>query len=155
MEKSDSLGENWKPIPISNDTFSVIQPSILQHGKGRLQLLCRSRQKYIVQSWSSDNGNSWGPLTMTNLPNPNSGTDAVTLRSGLHVLVYNPIHTGRHKLAVALSSDGVTWKQVYSLEDQKQGEFSYPAVVEGNDSSILITYTHNRKNIKHVALRMK
>jgi alpha-L-fucosidase len=57
-------------------------------------------------------------------------------------------------LAVAISQDGVDWKDVVMLEDQKNGEFSYPAVIESSDGKIHISYTYNRKNIKHVVLEI-
>jgi predicted neuraminidase len=137
MEKSDSKGQHWKLITINCDTFGVIQPSILSYKNNKLQLLCRSRQNHIVQSWSSDNGNTWSPLAKTALPNPNSGSDAVTLRNGLQVLVYNPLpkgaewYNGRNKLVIAVSANGIDWKDVYTLEDAPDGEYSYPAIKIG------------------------
>lgn len=160
LERSDADGRHWKYIPIDCDTFGVIQPSILFHPGNRLQLLCRSRQNYVVQSWSEDNGATWSQLTKTELPNPNSGTDAVTLKNGMQVLVYNPLtagrewYEGRSKLRVAASADGRHWKDIYTLEDQPKGEFSYPAVIQSPDGLIHITYTADRKNIRHVVLRL-
>jgi alpha-L-fucosidase len=160
LEKSDADGRNWQYIPINCDTFGVIQPSILQYPGNRLQLLCRSRQNYVIQSWSEDNGLTWSPLTKTDLPNPNSGTDAVSLQNGLQMLVYNPLTAGkewwegRSKLKVAVSKDGRHWKDVYTLEDQPRGEFSYPAIIQSPDGLIHITYTADRKNIRHVVLRL-
>ena len=49
-------------------------------------------------------------LTTTELPNPNSGIDAVTLKDGWFILVYNPTiqgNEGRARLKVAISKDGV------------------------------------------------
>ncbi|MBI2876646.1 MAG: exo-alpha-sialidase [Candidatus Tectomicrobia bacterium] len=86
FELTYNLGKTWRRIvPISNGKhFSAIQPSILMHRDGRLQVLCRSRQGVIVQSWSVDKGKTWGELTATPLPNPNSGIDTVTLKDGRH-----------------------------------------------------------------------
>jgi alpha-L-fucosidase len=70
-------------------------------------------------------------------------------------LVYNPTvkgKNGRSKLFVALSKTGEDWQEVLSLENEKKGEFSYPAVIESSDGKIHISYTHNRRNIKHVVL---
>lgn len=160
LEKSDNKGQHWEYIPINCDTFGVIQPSILTYKNNRLQLLCRSRQNHIVQSWSSDNGYTWSPLTTIALPNPNSGSDAVTLRNGLQVLVYNPLQkgrewfNGRNKLVVAVSRNGVNWENVYTLEDAPAGEFSYPAIIQTKDGLVHISYTMDRKNIRHVVLKL-
>ncbi|WP_337043452.1 sialidase family protein [Emticicia sp. 17c] len=161
LEKSDKDAKNWHMIPIECDTFGVIQPSILRYSDTKLQLLCRSKQNYVVQTWSNDNGQTWGPLQLTNLPNPNSGTDAVTLKNGLQVLVYNPLRkgkewsNGRQKLNVAVSSDGSNWKDICVLEDEKKGEFSYPAIIQSSDGRVHITYTNDRKNVRYVVLDIK
>ena len=53
-------GDNWKRIPIDQETkFDVIQPSVLIHDRGKLQLLCRSRDNSLMQAYSYDNGH-WG-----------------------------------------------------------------------------------------------
>lgn len=160
MELSDSTGHNWKRIAIDCDTFGVIQPAILFHKNNRLQLVCRSRQNVIVQAWSDDYGQHWSPLTKLAVRNPNSGIDAVTTRQGTQVLVYNPAVAGkdwwegRNELRVAISPDGEHWQDVYELVKQPRGEFSYPAIIETNDGHLHITYTYDRKNIRHVVLKL-
>ena len=77
-------GETWSKTNPLNDpkTFGLIQPTILDHGSAGIQMLCRSKQKFIVESWSKDDGKSWGHFAATTLPNPNSGIDAVMLKDG-------------------------------------------------------------------------
>ena len=153
LEKSDSLGKNWKMIAVDCGSYHAIQPTILVHGSGKLQLLCRSKEGVIVQTWSKDNGDTWEKLQPTDLLNPSSGIDAVTLKNGKHLLVYNPLKRGRNKLVLAESSDGKNWKDIQALEDTAQGEYSYPAIIQGKDGSIYITYTYNRNKIKYVKFR--
>jgi len=161
LEISDSNVKNWQKIEIDCGEFGVIQPSILVHKGEILQMLLRSKQNKIIQSWSIDKGKTWGRLTPTNLPNPNSGIDAVTLKDGSFVLIYNPLmagkewSNGRNILKVAHSKDGINWTDIYELENEKQGEFSYPAVIQTSDGLIHITYTFDRKKIKHVVLKTK
>jgi len=155
IEKSTDGGKTWQFITIDpKSEFSAIQPSILIHPDNKLQILCRSKNGVLVQAFSEDNRNTWGPLTKTDLPNPSSGTDAVTLKNGMHVLVYNPIARGRNKLNVAISKDGIKWSDAAILENQDRGEFSYPAVIQAKDGKIHVTYTYNRRNIKHTVLEM-
>ncbi|NND99578.1 MAG: hypothetical protein HKN47_19860, partial [Pirellulaceae bacterium] len=81
----------WKRIgPInSSDEFNAIQPTFLQHADGRLQVLCRTKESVIATSFSDDDGETWSTLQATNLPNPNSGIEVVTLVDGRHLLIYN------------------------------------------------------------------
>ncbi|MBC9909847.1 sialidase family protein [Chitinophaga varians] len=160
IEQTDTHLRQWKVIPIDTSSkLDVIQPSILHYHDGKLQLLCRSKQGKVVQSWSADNGVTWSALTETSLPNPNSGTDAVTLKNGLQLIVYNPDlpgkdwFNGRSRLRVAASRDGVQWKDVAVLENGTTEEFSYPAIIQTRDGLVHITYTYDRKNIKHVVLQ--
>lgn len=153
MELSSDGGKNWRLIGPLNDgkEFSLIQPAILDHGQGKLQILCRSREKRIVQSWSTDGGKTWSAFTATNLPNPNSGIDAVTLADGRHLLIYNDTERGRTPLNVAVSDNGIHWRNVVTLETQP-GEYSYPAIIQADNGTVHITYTWKREKIKHVSL---
>lgn len=163
IERSVDQGKSWEIIPVNHDsTFGVIQPSILVYPDNKLQLLSRSKQGHIIQSWSEDNGKTWSALSPIHLLNPNSGIDAVTLKDGVQLLVYNPTlpgkdwSNGRQKLNVAISKNGVKWTDIAILEDSKiKKEFSYPAVIQTNDGKVHITYTYDRKNIKHVVLENK
>ena len=159
FETTRDFGKTWKVIGPINDgkEFGAIQPSILNYADGRMQVMCRSKQKIVTQSESKDGGKTWGKMTPSMLPNPNAGTDAVTLKDGRQLIVYN--HTtrglkfpsGRNMLNVAISSDGKSWKPALTLERTK-GEYSYPAVIQAKDSKIHITYTYLRQSIKHAVL---
>ena len=130
-------------------------PVLFQAPEGRVFLYFKVGKK--IPSWetwvktSDDNGQTWSEVTLTDLPNPNSGTDAVTLKDGRHLLVYNHTPKGRSPLNVALSDDGKTWKLVATLESEP-GEYSYPAVIQTKDGQIHITYTWKRQKVRHVAL---
>lgn len=165
FERTTDLGQTWQRTAAINDgqQFGVIQPTLLLHQGGaqglRLQALMRSRQGKIVEAWSEDRGRTWSTLTATALPNPNSGIDAVTLQDGRHLLVYNHVVTppgkwgSRAPLNVALSRDGKIWQAALVLEpDSPAAEYSYPAVIQTNDGLVHITYTWNRKKVKHVVI---
>lgn len=160
FERTSDLGKTWEVIGPIHDAskFNAIQPSILTYPNDRMQILCRTQESVIAQSWSEDGGKTWGPVTATELPNPNAGTDAVTLSDGRQLLVYN--HTvrggefpaGRSMLNVAISSDGKKWRPVLTLEREEGSEFSYPAVIQTADNKVQITYTWKRRSVKHVVL---
>lgn len=172
MEISDDKGRTWHTagaVPSDSacrsdrdypEPIYAIQPSILRLADGSLQLLCRTRNSRLATSRSTDNGDTWSPVTLTDLPNNNSGTDAVTLRDGRHLLVYNDFATlpgtpkgPRSPLCVAVSDDdGATWHNIATLEDSPVSQYSYPSVIEGRDGSVHIVYTWRRQRIKHIRL---
>ncbi|MCM1163205.1 MAG: family 78 glycoside hydrolase catalytic domain [Muribaculaceae bacterium] len=137
-----------------------IQPSILRHKDGSLQVLMRTRNSRLATSWSHDGGRTWSPVTLTDIPNNQSGTDAVTLSDGRHALIYNPLPTlpserkgPRTPLAVALSDDGIHWTDIITLEDSPISQYSYPSIIQGSDGTLHCIYTWRRlrvgyKNIK-------
>ncbi len=159
FELSKDNGETWEVTEYINDgiEFDAIQPSILFYPKNKMQVLCRTQQNVISQSWSEDGGLTWSKMTATDLPNPNAGTDAVTLSDGRQLLIYN--HTtrkgnfpkGRNMLNLAISNDGKSWKPVMTLERQ-EGEYSYPAIIQASDGMVHITYTYRRRSVKYVVL---
>ena len=164
FERTSDLGKTWQrteSFNTGNDgkEFGVIQPTVFFHPSGKLQALFRSRQGKVVEAWSDDNAITWSKLSATSLPNPNSGIDGVTLKDGRHLLVYN--HVGvrpgkwgdRAPLNVAISADGKRWKAALVLETgPPSAEYSYPAVIQSRDGMVHITYTWNRKKVKHVVL---
>ena len=164
FERTTDWGKTWqKTEPVRDEMGAgAIQPSVLFHPNGELQALCRSQKSgFILETWSNDGGNTWSPLQKTDLPNPNSGTDAVTLADGRQVLVYNPTSPRpgqfsgpRSPLGVAISPDGKTWKPLVTLESDP-GEYSYPAVIQTADGRVHITYTWKRQRIRHVVLDPK
>ena len=159
FERTNDLGKTWEVVGPINDgvAFDAIQPSLLSYPDGKMQILCRTRQQVVGQSWSEDGGQTWTELGALSLPNPNAGTDALTLEDGRQLIVYN--HTtrkgafpkGRNMLNVALSKDGISWEPVLTLERQ-EGEYSYPAVIQTSDGKVHISYTYRRRSIKHVVL---
>jgi len=161
FEASNNFGKTWQMIGPINDGkgMKAIQPSILQHKDGKLQILCRSQNRAILTSWSADMGKTWSPLEKTNLPNNNSGTDAVTLKDGRQLLVYNhvlppgtAIKGARTPLNVAISNDGKTWYAALILEDSPISQYSYPSVIQTADGMVHVVYTWRRQRIKHVVI---
>ena len=161
IERSEDNGKSWMKIGPINDKeeMDAIQPSLIVLDNGDIQMLCRTKQGYLSSSTSSDKGKSWSKMVLTDLPNPNSGVDAVTLTDGRHLLVYNPTKPPEGKwggprspLNLAISTDGKNWEDVLVLEDEDDEEFSYPAIIQGNDGKVHITYTWKRELVKHVVI---
>jgi alpha-L-rhamnosidase len=126
---------------------------------GRLEALCRTRSRHIGITYSSDNGLTWTPLELIDMPNNNSGIDAVTLADGRHALICNdwPIEPTKEKgartpLSVLLSEDGRTWQHFQTLEDSPISQYSYPSIIQSRDGHLHAIYTWRRQRIKHVEL---
>ena len=166
VEITGDGGANWRrygPITVADeadcpahddDYPGVIQPTLWEQAPGRLTMLMRATRRigFVCRATSDDFGRSWSVARPTDLPNPNSGIDAVRLADGRIALAYNPAHEGRTPLAVALSEDnGASWPQRRLLETGP-GEFSYPAIVQTADGLLHLTYTRRRRGIQHVAL---
>ena len=168
IERSTDNGKTWTrigPIPLAAQAkrnplawarnHGLIQPSVVQLGKGHLRLYARSTEDIarICVADSFDNGLTWTAAHALEVPNPNSGIDAVALRDGRVVLIYNNSTSERTPLDLAISHDGEHFENFKVLEDQP-GEYSYPAIIQDSKGDLDITYTWNRKSIKyaHVAL---
>ena len=161
VEITDKAQQHWTAFPMDQaSSFNVIQPSLIAYPDGRIQALCRSKEGAVISSWSSDQGRTWSALSKTNLINPNSATDAIAV-DDYQLIVYNPDipgkdwWEGRSKLRLAYAQDGMQWQDILVLEDQDKGEFSYPTIFQDSKGLIHITYTDNRKNIKHLVLTSK
>jgi len=154
FERTRDGGQTWTTTEPVNDgkAIGAIQPSILFHGGDRLQAVGRTKQKHVFEIWSEDGGKTWGPMALLELPNPNSGTDALTLKDGRQLLVYNHTTKGRSPLNVAFSRDGKVWQNVLELETEPKAEFSYPACIQTRDGLVHFVYTWKRQRIKHVVI---
>jgi predicted neuraminidase len=155
FERTTDAGLTWTAAfpsaPGDGHAINAIQPSILVHPGGRLQALGRTQSQRVFETWSSDGARTWTAISLMGLPNPNSGIDALTLRDGRHLIVYNHTTQGRSPLNVSVSVDGQRWEAALVLEDEP-GEYSYPAVIQSLDSSVHITYTWKRQRIRHVVV---
>jgi alpha-L-fucosidase len=161
MELFDPRAKNWHVTKVDQESpFQVIQPAILVLNDSTYRILCRSKSDLIITSESKDYGLTWSNLAPSTLPNPNSGIDAVTLRNGTHLLVYNPLVSGRewmngrNRLNLAWSADGLTWTDILVLENEQAGEFSYPAIIQSRDGLVHLTYTYNRTQMKYWKIRL-
>src|SRR6056300_586522 len=127
MESTPDFGKTFKKgdtIPKGPNKIHAIQPSVLIHENGKLQQIGRTRNRKLFSTWSHDNGDTWSDLELLNMPNNSSGTDAVTMENGEHVLIYNHVwpdegttKSYRSPLNIATSKDGINWNAALVLED--------------------------------------
>jgi predicted neuraminidase len=102
--------------------------------------------KRLMKSTSNDRGITWSSVEDTDIPNPGTAADVVVLKSGNWALIHNDIEDGRHRLSVWLSRDeGKTWPYHKILVNGQPGSAvrgHYPAIIQGKDCRIHVTYTN-------------
>ena len=164
MEISADGGETWsKHGPIlfgdrERDRIGSIQPTLLEIRPGVVRAFFRTPRRLgkIATSLSRDGGRTWAPLELTELDHPSAGIDSLRLDDGRCLLLYNPSPDRRTPLSLAVSfDDGVTWRDflvVEALEEGARGELSYPAMIQDAAGDLQITYTWNRRRIRHATV---
>ena len=163
MEISSDGGATWsKHGPIlfgdsERDRRGTIQPTLMEVAPGVVRAFFRTnRMGKIATSISEDGGRTWARMRLTDLDHPSAGIDTVRLEDGRGILIYNPSTTRRTPLSLAVSfDDGVTWEDflvVEALDEGQRGELSYPAMIQDMNGDLQITYTWNRRRIRHATV---
>lgn len=158
MAISDDGGQSWRASePLIG--FGAIQPAVLRRDDGTLVAYMRENgvTGRVRVCESTDDGETWGPVGVSELPNPGSGLDGVRLENGHWILVHNDTTDGRHRLAVSRSTDeGRTWKTERWLEDHAEGtgSYHYPCIIQTRDGLLHVVYSYfvpEGKSMKHAA----
>ena len=165
---SDDRGITWTASePIVG--YGCIQPSLVRKKDGTLVAYMRDNgpaPKRAHISYSKDDGVSWTGAVDTDIPNPGTSLEAIALRNGNWIMVYNDLESGRYSLVAALSDDeGKTWKSRRHLDGDPSrktaNQYHYPSVIQAKDGSIHVTYSYflgdpslaaKGKAIKHVRI---
>jgi predicted neuraminidase len=156
FERSGDGGLTWQTTDLVEQDAEIkaIQPSILVHSASELQAIGRTKNARLFTTRSHDAGRTWSRLRLLDLPNCNSGTDAVTLADGRHLLVYNhsEMEKVRYPLNIAVSNDGESWQSAMVLEDAPPGQYSYPSVIQSRDGLVHVVYTWKRLRIRYARI---
>lgn len=150
MAITEDAGQTWAFSKLVPD-LGLEQPTVVQYEDGAMTAFFRNESNRVKRSDSADGGRTWGPVMKTELPHPGSGLDALVLRSGNLILVYNDSEKERDRLAVSLSEDrGATWRWTRHIENKPGERFDYPSVIQAKDGALHVTFSYNTKAIKHV-----
>ena len=155
-DRSDDGGTTWQrsaDFVIDRDTThcsGAIQPTFWESPPGTVHALLRTASGCILRTDSHDAGKTWDPCYRTDLPNNNSGIDALRLEDGRVLLVYNPVGRNwgkRTPLTLAVSKDdGKNWKDLVHLETAP-GEYSYPTIAR-TKQGVAVSYTWKRERVR-------
>ena len=150
---SKDEGDTWQMTgPVSGEPNQ--HPSLIEREDGSILALLRpaGRQGRVLWSESFDGGRTWGAAKRTDLASPFAGLDAVRLLDGRVVLVWNDSEEARNPLTLALSEDeGRSWVCRRDLVTG-EGQFHYPALIQGRNGRLHLSFTNNRQTIDHVEL---
>jgi predicted neuraminidase len=154
MAISDDRGTTWRASePLIG--FGNIQPAVLERKNGTLVAYMRENglSGRVRVCESADQGETWGAVYSSELPNPGSGLDAVKLASGRWLMIHNDTLEGRNRLALSYSDDeGKSWRHGQYLEDQQSGSYHYPAIIQTKDGLVHAVYSYfveGGKSMKH------
>jgi predicted neuraminidase len=127
----------------------ALQPSVVaQTAQQWLAFMRDERPNGKVGVVKSTNGGlHWKDLPDLELNNPDASVAALAMATDQLMLAYNPVSSGRSKLDLSSSPDGVHWKKVITLAEGKEhDEFSYPAM-EWVNGRLWLTYTIDRQRL--------
>ena len=160
---TENRGRNWsfsEPIVGAGN----VQPAFVLSNDSSVVAYMRDNgpaPHRLMKSISKDLGMTWSTVEDTEIPNPGSGADMVRLKSGSWIIVSNDLDEGRQRLSVWLSEDeGKTWpfkKAIVSGPERSQVRAHYPAIIQGTDGVIHVSYTNQipdetgRGNVKNIA----
>ena len=136
---------------------TAFQSALVALNETNALMLCRAVGSVakIHATQTSNGGKTWSALQTIDLPNSNSGLDAIRLSDGRLLLAFNDTDSGRDNLRLAISADnGMTWKRAATLVAETGEEFSYPTVLQTSDGLIHVTYTWKRKGIKEATFNL-
>jgi len=154
MAITDDGGKNWQfsePLVAPGN----IQPSIAKKADGTLVAYMRDNgppPQRLHVSTSADKGLTWSPVRDSELPNPGSGADVVTMSNGHWALAYNDTEDGRHSLAVSISTDeGKSWEYTRHLELDTRGRntatsSAYPSIIQGRGGIMHVVYSYHHND---------
>lgn len=147
----DALGHNFQKKRITA-AHGLLQPAVVALDQRRALALLRNgapdRRLRVVRT--EDGGRTWSDTATADQANPDASVAVARLADGTLLMAYNPRSDGRSELALATSVDGLRWQHRRVVEFEAGGEFSYPALLVASDDEIHLTYTWQRKHIRHL-----
>ena len=129
------------------------QPTVVEFADKSMAAFFRNGRPAhrILRSDSADGGITWSPVSTTDLPHPGAGIEAILLKNGHLLMIYNDSEKERDRLAVSVSEDrGKTWPHTRHLENTPGQRFDYPSIIQAKDGTLHATYSYNTKTVKYV-----
>ncbi|MFO0426906.1 MAG: FAD-dependent oxidoreductase [Planctomyces sp.] len=147
--------DDWESFPVngSESELAAEEPFWWTLQDGRLMALFRDNRHsgFLYRSFSEDNGRNWTVPVQTNFPDATSKMHGIRLTDGRYVLVSNPNPKKRDPLALAVSTDGVTFQQMgYLVGDRR---VDYPHVMEHN-GFLFVAFSGAKQTVELLRIRL-
>lgn len=148
--RSDDNGATWTSSEeVANPDGVVAQePGLIALKKNKIMMIIRTDAGFQYQAFSTDNGTSWGPASITTIQSPVSPATIARIPStGDLLMVWNnngltgPLKGLRTPLNIAVSKDeGKTWQNQKILESDPEGWYCYTAIHFVGKKNVLLSY---------------
>ena len=111
------------------------------------------RRKQVLMNRLDDVfSSSRGPIELADVPNPDASIAVIRRPNGDYLMACNPMESGRHRLSLATSQDGLNWKILRDVEAaEPPAEYSYPYLIQTARGEYHLVFTWNRTKIGYLA----
>lgn len=162
---SDDHGATWKKgsSHVDADKRGAMEPEVIELNDARIMMIVRTQLGFIGKSYSTDGGDTWGPMTSLGVKAPEA---PATLRripaTGDLLLIWNNTFTAgvghggpRTPLTAAVSKDeGETWQVVDNLEANPDRTFSYTSLAFIGNRAVM-TYWESGETQSQLSCRFR
>ncbi|MDF1814997.1 MAG: exo-alpha-sialidase [Verrucomicrobiales bacterium] len=101
--------------------------------------------KYLLRTFSHDNGKTWSPIGRTNFPDATSKFFVHRTSRGYYVMVSNSNPRGRNPLTLAISKDGLVYNKLFWLIGGRH--IDYPHIIE-HDEHLLVAFSGAKQTME-------
>lgn len=137
---SSDHGETFNRYGCIDSDVSLWEPNAVEVENGHILLYCRSNKGYLYMSESFDYGRSWSPVSLSDIPNPDTKM-TVLKENGWILMINNFVSSGgRKNLCIYKSTDGKRFEKVVNVEE-KDEVFFYPhAFADKSERMLYLAY---------------
>ena len=148
---SDDYGITWRLTGQMGETLKD-EGTAVELSDGRIWMMFRRYHgDYLIETFSSDNGETWHDIGKSRFIAPASPPAMHRLKDGRIILIWNNSQKPKHVLdrlilAAAITEDeGKTWRGYREIARTNgaygsQGWVCYPFITQANDGSVFVTY---------------
>jgi len=142
--------DDWriKPLAAYNENGRPEEPYwyVLPDGKTIVGLIRdNGNSKYLLRTFSFDNGRTWSDMQRTNFPDATSKFFVHRSSRGYYVMVSNSNPRKRDPLTLAISDDGLVYTKLFWLVGGRHVD--YPHVIE-HEGHLLIAFSGAKQTIE-------